>query len=112
VMFALRAVCLAARASPPRRSSDLLQSGLHLGLLLLVTYITCCFGIFLFASVAYRFRRLRTGAAAIIVLGAGLINVKVPPLLTDRLERGIMAHRRDAAHPVIIHSGVQGADEP
>lgn len=89
-----------------------LQYGIHLGLLLLVTYITCCFGIFLFASVAYRFRRLRTGAAAIIVLGAGLINGKVPPLLADRLQRGIKAQRRDAGHPVIITSGGQGADEP
>lgn len=89
-----------------------LQYGIHLGLFLLVTYIACCFGVFIVASVAYRFRKLHTGAAAIIVLGSGLINGKVPPLLADRLQRGMKAQQHDVGHPVIITSGGQGANEP
>lgn len=89
-----------------------LQFGIHLGLLLLVTYITCCFGIFIVASVAYRLRKPRTGAEAIIVLGSGLVNGKVPPLLASRLQRGIKAQQRDTGRPVIITSGGQGDDEP
>ena len=89
-----------------------LQYGTHLGLLLLVTYLACCFGIFIVASVAYRFRKPRTGAEAIIVLGSGLVNGKVPPLLASRLLRGIKAQQRDAGRPVIITSGGQGDDEP
>lgn len=54
-------------------------------------------------------------AEAVIVLGSGLINGKVPPLLARRLQ----AARRVFAdslvrgrHPVLIASGGQGADEP
>src|SRR5699024_3925143 len=36
-----------------------LQYGLHLGLLLLVTYVSFCFGAFAIASVAYRLRKVR-----------------------------------------------------
>lgn len=89
-----------------------LQFGIYLSLLLLVTYIACCFGIFMIASLAYRFRKPRSGAAAIIVLGAGLVNGKVSPLLADRLRRGMKAQQQDTGHPVMITSGGQGQDEP
>lgn len=88
-----------------------LQYGIHLGLVLLVTYVACCFAIFAIASVAYRFRKQRQGATAIIVLGSGLVGGEVPPLLADRLQRGMKAQRRDHGNPLIITSGGQGDDE-
>lgn len=89
-----------------------LQFGVHLALLLLVAYLACCFSIFAIASVAYRFRKPRSGSAAIIVLGAGLVGGTVSPLLAGRLQRGITAQRQDTGRPVIITSGGQGEDEP
>lgn len=89
-----------------------LEYGIHLGLLLVVTYIAYCFGIFAVASVAYHFRRPRPGAAAIIVLGSGLVDGEVPPLLAGRLRRSVQAQQQDLGHPVIITSGGQGDDEP
>ena len=89
-----------------------LQYGSHLGLLLLVTYVSFCFGAFAVASVAYRLRKIRNGAAAIIVLGSGLVHGEVTPLLAGRLQRGITAHRNDTSHPMIITSGGKGDDEP
>src|SRR5699024_5130929 len=79
---------------------------------LIVAYIACCFGVFAIASVAYHFRKHRSGSAAIIVLGAGLVNGKVAPLLAARLKRGIRAQQDDTGRPVIITSGGKGEDEP
>lgn len=52
---------------------------------------------------------------AVVVLGSGLIDGRVPPLLASRLDRGhevfeaaVLAGRR----PVLVASGGQGADEP
>lgn len=89
-----------------------LQYGTHLALVLIVAYIACCFGVFAIASVAYHFRKHRSGSAAIIILGAGLVNGKVAPLLAARLKRGIRAQQDDTGRPVIITSGGKGEDEP
>ena len=52
----------------------------------------------------------------IIVLGSGLIEGRVPPLLAGRIRRAIRFARKQeektGALPVLIMSGGQGADEP
>ncbi|NWN89504.1 MAG: YdcF family protein [Micrococcaceae bacterium] len=89
-----------------------LQYGIHLGLVLLVTYVAFCFAAFTVASIAYRLRKNRRGSAAVIVLGAGLLNGNVPPLLAGRLKRGVTAQRKDIGDPILITSGGKGDDEP
>lgn len=85
---------------------------LHFAAVLVVGYVTFIFGCFFAASLVYRWRPSRIVPEAIIILGAGLINGKVPPLLAGRLQRAIQVHRHHAEQPLIITSGGQGADEP
>lgn len=47
----------------------------------------------------------------IIILGSGLIGDKVPPLLAQRLDKGLKIYEQFQARPKIIVSGGQGADE-
>lgn len=47
----------------------------------------------------------------IIILGAGLFGDKVPPLLAQRLDKGIAIYEKFNRKPVIIVSGGQGDDE-
>ncbi|MEW4353691.1 YdcF family protein [Streptococcus pneumoniae] len=47
----------------------------------------------------------------IIVLGSGLIGDKVPPLLAQRLDKGLSYYEKFGKHPTIIVSGGQGSDE-
>ena len=47
----------------------------------------------------------------IIILGAGLFGDKVPPLLAQRLDKGLAIYERFNRKPVIIVSGGQGDDE-
>lgn len=89
-----------------------LQYGTHTALFLLTIYIATCFAAFVVASVAYKWRKPRRLAEAVIVLGAGLIHGEVPPLLAGRLYRGIQAVYDAAGDPVLITSGGQGPDEP
>lgn len=51
----------------------------------------------------------------IIVLGSGLINGKVPPLLQNRINKGIELYKQSRAKNLstkVIFTGGQGADEP
>lgn len=89
-----------------------LQYGTYTAVLLLITYTASCFAAFIIASLAYRWRKPKLPSSAVIILGAGLINGKVPPLLASRLKRGITARHDDAGEPVIITSGGKGDDEP
>lgn len=53
--------------------------------------------------------------ASVVVLGSGLIDGRVPPLLASRLDRGLAAFERARAAglaPLLVTSGGQGADEP
>ena len=75
-----------------------------IGLLFLPAFIVAWF--------LYQRRRIRTEPEAFIVLGSGLINGKVPPLLAARLKRGVAVHEKFGSRPTIITSGGQGADEP
>lgn len=47
----------------------------------------------------------------IIILGAGLFGDKVPPLLAQRLDKGLAIYEKFNQKPVIIVSGGQGDDE-
>ena len=47
----------------------------------------------------------------IIILGAGLFGDKVPPLLAQRLDKGLAIYEKFNRRPVIIVSGGQGDDE-
>lgn len=85
---------------------------LHLTVVLVVGYVTFIFGCFFAASLLYRWRPSRMAPEAIIVLGAGLIKGKVPPLLAGRLQRAVQVRRDHAERPLIITSGGQGPDEP
>lgn len=89
-----------------------LQYGIHTAVFLLIVYIAMCFAAFAIASWAYKWRQPKRPAEAVIVLGSGLINGKVPPLLAGRLKRGMKTANDDAGTPVIITSGGQGHDEP
>ncbi|WP_258934369.1 YdcF family protein [Nesterenkonia pannonica] len=85
--------------------------GLHLAATLFVGYFGFCFSVFLVASLLYRWRPVRLTPEAVVVLGAGLVNDQVPPLLAGRLDQGWEAQRRYGA-PLLITSGGQGDDEP
>lgn len=50
-------------------------------------------------------------AAAVVVLGAGLVDGRVSPLLAARVERGVGLARRDP-RTLLVVSGGRGADEP
>ncbi|HAJ9499826.1 TPA: YdcF family protein [Listeria monocytogenes] len=63
----------------------------------------------------YEHRAPRPDPAGVVVLGSGLIDGRVPPLLASRLDRGADALRRRGgpeAGLVIVPSGGQGPDEP
>ena len=69
---------------------------------------------FLSAYFLYQFNRPRLNQDFIIVLGSGLINDKVPPLLASRIQKAIDFYHKQAAvttPPTIIFSGGQGPDE-
>lgn len=71
---------------------------------------------YLIYCVEYGARRPRRDPAAIVVLGSGLVDGKVPRLLADRLDEAQRWQQRlrhsDASVPPLIPSGGQGSDEP
>jgi uncharacterized SAM-binding protein YcdF (DUF218 family) len=84
----------------------------HMSATLVVLYFGFVFAAFTAASLLYRWRRIRKAPEAVIVLGAGLINGNVTPLLAARLDRGLAVQKQFHGAPVIITSGGQGPDEP
>jgi uncharacterized SAM-binding protein YcdF (DUF218 family) len=88
--------------------------GSAIGLFLVSAYIAFLFVSLLLYSVVYGRTGRRSGFDGIVVLGAGLIGSRVPPLLASRLDRALRLYRRDreaGRTPVIVVSGGQGADE-
>ena len=81
---------------------------------LVSTSAACFFVLFLGYGVVYR--RARVGDYdAIVVLGAGLVDGRVSPLLGSRLDRGIALYSaRISRGPdcVLIPTGGRGSDEP
>ncbi|KJK42774.1 hypothetical protein UK23_35765 [Lentzea aerocolonigenes] len=88
--------------------------GSAIGLFLVSAYIAFLFVSLLLYSVIYGRTGRRSGFDGIVVLGAGLVGSRVPPLLASRLDRALRLYRRDSEagrSPVIVVSGGQGADE-
>jgi uncharacterized SAM-binding protein YcdF (DUF218 family) len=87
---------------------------LSLLVVLVVVYLSVAFVSFAVYSVVYgRTPRVQC-PSAIVILGSGLINGKVPPLLRSRLDRALDIYRNsDCAddRPLLVPSGGQGADE-
>lgn len=88
---------------------------LGIGAFLALAWLSLGFLGFLASGVALGRSRCPAGRHHLVVLGAGLINGRVPRLLGGRLDRAIDQWRvdRDAGHDsLIIPSGGKGADEP
>lgn len=84
------------------------------GVSLITFYFFIHLSNFLSAYFLYQFNRPKYNQDFIIVLGSGLINDKVPPLLASRIQKAIDFYHRQAAvstPPTIILSGGQGSDE-
>ncbi|GAB6555322.1 YdcF family protein [Bacillus mobilis] len=99
--------------SPASLFSPHLQP-IFVGISLITVYFFIHLSNFLSAYFLYQFNRPRRNQDFIIVLGSGLINDKVPPLLASRINKAIDFYWKQAAvntPPTIIFSGGQGPDE-
>ncbi|MEU0545407.1 YdcF family protein [Nocardia sp. NPDC005978] len=77
-----------------------------LGLLLLAQLLAFTVYAILYAQLPYR-----SGADAVVVLGCGLVNGRVTPLLATRLDRALEVYREEVAagaFPVLVVSGGVG----
>ncbi|QMU78120.1 YdcF family protein [Streptacidiphilus sp. PB12-B1b] len=77
-------------------------------------YLALLFALFLSHAVLGGRLKPRRSADFVVVLGAGLVDGEVSPLLAGRLDRGLAVYRAQLArgrHPILITSGGQGADE-
>lgn len=93
----------------PLRPAVLGMAALLLVLSALV-YVALCFAVFVVSLVLYLRLPRRSAVGAIVVLGAGLVNGRVTPLLASRLDRAL-APDLPSTVPIIT-SGGQGPDEP
>lgn len=87
---------------------------LYLSADLIVIYFFLHMLNFLTAYFLYQFNKPKYNQDFIIVLGSGLIDDKVPPLLASRIDRAIDFYRKqseETSPPVILFSGGQGVDE-
>lgn len=88
--------------------------GSAIGLFLVSAYIAFLFVSLLLYSVIYGRTGRRSGFDGIVVLGAGLLGSRVPPLLANRLDRALRLYRREqeaGRSPVIVVTGGKGSDE-
>lgn len=93
-----------------------------MALFTLVTFIGTYLGTFLVVMLAqfvvralFGGRRRVPDPDVLIVLGSGLINGKVPPLLASRLDRALQVSAEEALQgrrPMFVVSGGRGSDEP
>lgn len=84
------------------------------GISLIIFYFFIHMLNFLTAYFLYQFNKPKLNQDFIIVLGSGLINDKVPPLLASRINKAIDFYCKQTAvttSPKIIFSGGQGPDE-
>lgn len=80
----------------------------------LLTYVAFVFACFQLYSFVYGRIRPKRDVDFIVVLGAGLIGDRVPPLLASRLDRGRTAYDAavaKGAKPALVTSGGQGSGE-
>lgn len=103
---------LAPPETPRTDPAYMFRYATHLSVVLVVFYFGFVFAAFFAASLLYRWRRIRTAPEAVIVLGSGLIDGNVPPLLAARLDRGLSVQQQFHGEPLLIPSGGQGPDEP
>jgi uncharacterized SAM-binding protein YcdF (DUF218 family) len=99
--------------NPSRFLSFEIQS-LYAGMYFIILYLFVNVFNFLTAYFLYQFNRPKYNQDFIIVLGSGLINDKVPPLLANRIDKAIEFYWKQAAvttPPTIIFSGGRGPDE-
>ncbi|MGM1061326.1 YdcF family protein [Saccharothrix sp. Mg75] len=83
-------------------------------LLVVAAYVAFLFVSLLLYSVVYGGLGRRSGYDAVVVLGAGLIGDRVPPLLASRLDRAIRVYERETRSgrtPLVVVSGGQGPGE-
>jgi uncharacterized SAM-binding protein YcdF (DUF218 family) len=87
-----------------------------LGAAVLALYASAQVGLsflaFVVFSLAYSRRPPRPDAGAVVVLGSGLVDGKVTPLLASRLDRGLREWERQGRSAPLIPSGGRGPDEP
>ncbi|MDQ0707857.1 uncharacterized SAM-binding protein YcdF (DUF218 family) [Arthrobacter woluwensis] len=97
-----------------RLGSPLWLSAVPFLLFMLLAYVGFVFCAFLLYSFIYARTTSRKHPDYVIILGSGLIDGKVPPLLAGRLDKAVQIHRNapEEARPVLIPSGGQGPDEP
>ncbi|RAN86500.1 hypothetical protein B5P41_28820 [Bacillus sp. SRB_28] len=84
------------------------------GFSLIIVYFFIHVSTFLTTYYLYQFNKPKYNQDFIIVLGSGLINDKVPPLLASRINKAIDFYHKQvavASPPTIIFSGGQGPDE-
>lgn len=74
-------------------------------------YLAFTFGAFLLGTFLYRRIGRRLPARYIVVLGAGLRERQVSPLLARRLDRAAAEFRRQGSTGIIVPSGGRGDDE-
>ncbi|AQY42167.1 YdcF family protein [Bacillus thuringiensis] len=87
---------------------------IFVGISLIILYFFIHVSNFLTAYFLYLFNRPKHNQDFIIVLGSGLINDKVPPLLASRIDKAIDFYWKQAVvttPPIIIFSGGQGLNE-
>ncbi|MDR1387317.1 MAG: YdcF family protein [Propionibacteriaceae bacterium] len=82
-----------------------------------VGYLGFCFLAYVLYSGLYQgWTRRRNGPVdAVVVLGSGLVDGRVPPLLASRLDHGLSLWRRaleQGGRPALVVSGGRGRDEP
>jgi uncharacterized SAM-binding protein YcdF (DUF218 family) len=97
------------------RHEDPVTGSLAVALLTAQACVSICLLAFMAQTVLYARVARHAPAHAVIVLGAGLVDGQVPPLLAARLGRAVSAaEERDGpqGRPVIVPSGGQGHDEP
>ncbi|WP_144461294.1 YdcF family protein [Siminovitchia fortis] len=102
------------RIMEPQRFLPIYFEPLYAGAYLIVVYFFLHLTNFLTAYFLYQFNKPKYNQDFIIVLGSGLINDKVPPLLASRINRAIDFYWKQAAAafpPIILFSGGQGPDE-
>lgn len=107
VLFLFRIV------NPERFLPDYLEP-LYGGAYLIVVYFFLHLTNFLTAYFLYQFNKPKYNQDFIIVLGSGLINDQVPPLLASRINKAIDFYWKQVAAtfpPIILFSGGQGPDE-
>lgn len=89
---------------------------LRVGLTTIIFYYFLHILVFLVTLLLCNLTRPRKNQQYIIVLGSGLVNGEVPPLLAGRINRAITFYNKQLAKgappPKLVLTGGQGADEP